>query len=94
MSLTDKAARELATQVVKDNRSARVKFGRTNGEARLHVIVPASEAPEGEPTLASFTLRSAADWSACPLNQRFTRNKDFAEQQPTEALMAANGRKR
>jgi hypothetical protein len=94
LTLTDKSARELATQVVKDNRAARVKFGRTNGAPRLHVMVPPESAPECDPTRASFTLRSANDWSTCPLNQRITRNRDMAAAQPTEALMASNGKKR
>lgn len=96
-TLTEAEARGLATQVVKDTKSARVKIGRTNGAPRLHVMIPADQALNdagvGDPTLASYTIRDNSDWETCPLNQRLKRNKDFAEQQPTEALMASNGRK-
>jgi hypothetical protein len=96
--LTDSEARSLATRVVKDTKSARVKFGRTNGEPVLHVIVPAESARneygDADPTVASFTVKNASEWEECPLNQRHARNRDFAAHQPTEALMASNGKKK
>lgn len=89
-SLSDKDARALATRIVKDARSTRVKFGKTNGRIVLHAI---SRDENVEPTERAFTLTSASDWEVCPLNVRVSRNRDFAEQQPIEAMMAANGTK-
>lgn len=79
--LTEKGARDLARQIVKDASNARVKFGNTNGRICLHVFVPGSN-DQGR------TIYNAAGWDSHPANQRASRNKRFAAEQETEALIA------
>lgn len=79
--LTDKGARDLARQIVKDASNARVKFGTTNGRICLHVYVP------GRNDMGR-TIFNSSGWDAHPANQRSQRNKRFAEEQPMEALVA------
>jgi hypothetical protein len=79
-SLTERDARQLAKQIVKDASNVRVKFGTTNGRLCLHVYVPGST--------VGRTIYSAGEWDSHPANQRANRNKNFAAEQATEALMA------
>lgn len=81
--LTEKSARALGTQIVKDNKNVRVKFGRTNGEIVLHVFVP------GKNNL-SRTITNASDWDDHPANERARRNDQMAKDQGTERLMESN----
>ncbi len=62
-SLSDKDARSLARQIVKDAPHVRVKTGRTNGNNVLHVFVP------GDNKLAR-TISCAADWETHPANEQ------------------------
>lgn len=74
------AARKFGKQVVKDGSNVRVKFGKTNGRICLHVFVPGA-------TLGR-TIYTPGEWENHPANQRQRRNKNFAAEQPIEALMA------
>lgn len=49
--------------IIKHDTGARVVFGRTNGEVVLHVNLDKRAA----------TIRSAADWASCKLNQDFIK---------------------
>lgn len=83
-SLTEKAARELAKQIVKDSKNVRVSFGRTNGQIVLHTFIP------GDNKMGR-TIKSAAEWDDHPANNRHKRNKEFLETQATESLIESNG---
>lgn len=80
--LTEKDARALGKQIVKDGKNVRVKFGRTNGRVVLHVYVPG--------TNLSRTIDNAADWESHPANERARRNSEFAKTEATEKMMASN----
>lgn len=86
MSLTQTEARDLAKQVAKDAPGTLVKFGKTNGHIVLHVIVPGSNSQ-------TRTIYSVAEWNDNPANERETRNKNFASDQPLETLISQNGTK-
>lgn len=82
--LTDKEARVLGRQIVKDSKNVRVTFGQTNGQIVLHVFVPGSNK-------LGRTIKDAVEWEDHPANERSKRNVEFAETQATEALMESNG---
>lgn len=83
MTLTEKTARELGRQIVKDSKAARVKFGETNGQIVLHVFVPGNNK-------LGRTIKSASEWDLHPANERSKRNKDFADAEPIEKIMENN----
>lgn len=82
MTLTDKSARELARQIVKDANDIRVKTGRTNGEIVLHVFVPGG---------TSRTIKNVVDWEEDPRNERASRNRSYArDKSPNDNLVKGN----
>lgn len=62
---THEEARKAATQVVKDNKSARVKIGQTNGSYVLHVMVDRQ----------SRTYKDTVDWELSDWNERTRKRK-------------------
>ena len=85
--LTEKAARALAKQIVKDGKNVRVKRGITNGKHVLHVYVPGRND-------MGVTIDNASDWHDHPANERVRRNTEMAELEPTERIMESNSPER
>lgn len=56
--MTEKEARALATRIAKSSTGVRVKFGRTNGEHVLHLLIDRQ----------SETIASAVEWDEHPAN--------------------------
>lgn len=79
MSLTEKTARELSKQIVKDAGNVRVKQGLTNGKIVLHVRVVGG---------LSRTITCAADWEEHPGNERAMRSRNATKDDSAELLEA------
>jgi hypothetical protein len=67
-SLTNTAARQLGTRIVKESNESRVKFGTVNGVNVLYAIFRRRHADDGRPErdAASFTINDASDWEETP----------------------------
>lgn len=83
MSLTEKQAKDIGRQIVKDSNEVRVKFGEVNGEVVLHVYVP------GKKDLAR-DVKSLSEWEDHPANGKAERDNRFAAEQAVEALVEGN----
>lgn len=79
ISLTEKTATELATRVAKQSSGVKVKFGRTNGQAVLHLVRKHPEVGDDGSIRGSETIKSVSDWDQHRWN-RYNQPK-----QPKEA---------
>lgn len=79
ISLSEREARHLGRQVVKDSKDVRVKFGMTNGRRCLH-IRSTTEPRE------SRTIYSSAGWDEHPANYSARAAKTEAREAAEAAL--------
>lgn len=68
--MNEAEARKLGRAVAQQSNGVRVKFGRTNGQATLHLI--------NEPLRQSRTIYSEPEWSEHPWNVQNQSKKEDA----------------